>query len=299
MVAGPRARAAWRVFDAQYFDLAQQRARLFVVVDFGDGADPAEVLFERKSLRRDTAPRRKTGEIVAALTARGVGTCGAADNQAQAGHLIAAWAIQERAVSENPAAGPDGAGFREGLAYTLEARSVPQSVAFGGNNCSGPIEVSPALTAHAGPCGRMDFESEAFIAEVAGTLSACSFTGGMGGRPDSAGAGHLIAFDCKSSDPARGVTGDKFTTLRAMASKTSHQNGGGHLAVAGESGVRRLTPRECERLQGFPDDYTLIPWRKGHAPDGLRYRALGNSMPVPVMRWIGARLAAAMPGRAA
>jgi DNA (cytosine-5)-methyltransferase 1 len=59
--------------------------------------------------------------------------------------------------------------------------------------------------------------------------------------------------------------------------------------------VRRLTPRECERLQGFPDDYTLIPWRKKQAedcPDGPRYRALGNSMAVNCMSWIGERIAA-------
>ena len=58
--------------------------------------------------------------------------------------------------------------------------------------------------------------------------------------------------------------------------------------------IRRITPRECERLQGFPDDYTLIPWRSRPAdrcPDGHRYRVLGNSMAVPVMRWIGERLA--------
>ena len=55
--------------------------------------------------------------------------------------------------------------------------------------------------------------------------------------------------------------------------------------------VRRLTPRECERLQGFPDDYTDIPYRnKEHAPDGPRYKTLGNSMAVPVMRWIGERI---------
>ena len=59
--------------------------------------------------------------------------------------------------------------------------------------------------------------------------------------------------------------------------------------------VRRLTPRECERLQGFPDDYTLIPWRKKAAadcPDGPRYKALGNSMAVNCMAWIGERIAA-------
>ena len=55
--------------------------------------------------------------------------------------------------------------------------------------------------------------------------------------------------------------------------------------------VRRLTPVECERLQGFPDGYTNIPWaNKPTAPDSRRYKALGNSMAVPVMRWIGKRM---------
>lgn len=56
--------------------------------------------------------------------------------------------------------------------------------------------------------------------------------------------------------------------------------------------VRRLTPRECERLMGYPDDYTLVPWRGKLAPDGPRYKALGNSMAVPVVRWIGQRIQA-------
>jgi DNA (cytosine-5)-methyltransferase 1 len=57
--------------------------------------------------------------------------------------------------------------------------------------------------------------------------------------------------------------------------------------------VRRLTPTECERLQGFPDNFTQIPWRKKTAadcPDGPRYKALGNSWAVPVAAWIGARI---------
>jgi DNA (cytosine-5)-methyltransferase 1 len=61
-------------------------------------------------------------------------------------------------------------------------------------------------------------------------------------------------------------------------------------AVATAGSVRRLTPRECERLQGFPDDYTLIPYRNKLAADGPRYKAMGNSMAVPVMRWIGERI---------
>jgi len=66
-------------------------------------------------------------------------------------------------------------------------------------------------------------------------------------------------------------------------------------AVAQAMTVRRLTPRECERLQGFPDDYTLIPWRKKPAsecPDGPRYKALGNSMATNVVTWIGERIQA-------
>ncbi len=61
--------------------------------------------------------------------------------------------------------------------------------------------------------------------------------------------------------------------------------------VATSMQVRRLTPVECERLQGFPDNYTNIPWRKKpESPDGPRYKALGNSMAVPVMAWIGNRI---------
>ena len=69
--------------------------------------------------------------------------------------------------------------------------------------------------------------------------------------------------------------------------------------VAQAMTVRRLTPRECERLQGFPDDYTLIPWRKkaaGDCPDGPRYKALGNSMAVNCMEFIGERIAAVEAG---
>jgi DNA (cytosine-5)-methyltransferase 1 len=61
--------------------------------------------------------------------------------------------------------------------------------------------------------------------------------------------------------------------------------------------ARYLTPRECERLQGIPDDYTLIPWRGGWAPDGPRYRAIGNGMAVPCLGWLFARLAGAVAAK--
>jgi DNA (cytosine-5)-methyltransferase 1 len=90
-------------------------------------------------------------------------------------------------------------------------------------------------------------------------------------------------------------------TLRAMPHAASHANGGGQVAICVQEGrvdarkmkrmaVRRLLPVECERLLGMPDDYTLIPYRGNPAADGPRYRAIGNSMAVPVMRWIGRRI---------
>lgn len=81
----------------------------------------------------------------------------------------------------------------------------------------------------------------------------------------------------------RGIHSDEAETLRAG----SH----GALPMASQGmAVRRLTPRECERLQGFKDDYTLIKFRGKPAADGPRYKALGNSWAVPVVRWIGERI---------
>jgi DNA (cytosine-5)-methyltransferase 1 len=85
------------------------------------------------------------------------------------------------------------------------------------------------------------------------------------------------------------VTGEVAATLGA---KSGDGLSSGPSLLQGST-VRRLTPVECERLQGFPDNFTAIPWRKKGAedcPDGPRYKALGNSMAVPVMRWIGERI---------
>lgn len=79
------------------------------------------------------------------------------------------------------------------------------------------------------------------------------------------------------------------TLTRRADGSTTPTGQGAPIASIGQA-VRRLTPRECERLQGFPDDYTLIPYRGKPAADGPRYKALGNSMAVPVMHWIGRRI---------
>lgn len=288
-VSGPERVIAWRVLDAQFFGVAQRRRRVFVVASARKGFDPAAVLFELDSVRRDSAPRRETQKAVAALTARGVGTCGADDNQAQAGHLIA----------------------------------------FGGGNTAGHIDVATACTAHG---IRLDFDTETFA--VHGTQDPdtnCELAHTLGRNNGQENA--CIAFSYK--DNGADVTSDLSPTIRAGNHDKSHANSGqppaiciqhasiGRHDAAGPQGkgyqedvaftqdsrssadvvqygmqVRRLTPIECERLQGFPDNHTLIGWRGKNAdecPDGPRYKAIGNSMAVPVMRWIGERIAAALP----
>ena len=79
-------------------------------------------------------------------------------------------------------------------------------------------------------------------------------------------------------------------TPALQAMQPSVQSHHAQTFIAGNMAVRRLTPRECERLQGFKDDFTIIPWKKGESPDGHRYKALGNSMAVPVMAHIGKRI---------
>jgi DNA (cytosine-5)-methyltransferase 1 len=95
-----------------------------------------------------------------------------------------------------------------------------------------------------------------------------------------------VAVDCYNK-----TIGEKSQSISSSASDINHT--GGVINPADRMAVRRLTPRECERLQGFPDDHTLISWRNKPAdecPDGPRYKALGNSMAVPCMAWIGKRI---------
>ncbi|MDE1990571.1 MAG: DNA cytosine methyltransferase, partial [Betaproteobacteria bacterium] len=254
----------YRVLDAQHFGVPQRRRRVFVVGYLGDWRRAAAVLFERESLRGDSAPRREARQIAPTIPSRSSAGGGLGTDFDCDGGLIAA--IQERAVCENAAAGPDGIGVRtDGLAYTLEARQQVQAVAYGGNNTSGPIDVATALNASHTASGRQDFETETFIAH---TLRGEGFDASEDGTGRSA---PIVPTLTGNGDAHSGYRDDKGL-------------------VHTRSTVRRLTPRECERLQGFPDDYTAIPYRNKLAADGPRYKALGNSMAVPVMRWIGERI---------
>jgi DNA (cytosine-5)-methyltransferase 1 len=265
---------AYRILDAQYFHLAQRRARVFVVGHLGDWRRAAAVLFERESLSGHPAPRREAGAGIAnSLTDRPDRGGGNSEGQ----RLIA------NALRAN-------SGRNQ-----IEQTYVP--IAFGGNNTSGPIDAATACNHHSG-C--YDFESETLVAfdwqsggdsrgldpKETAQLQRCQVPAVMfsetgqgwwtegpaglradpGGMPENV----IVGVDEEVSRPSVGDVGAKPT--------------------ANSNAVRRLTPRECERLQGFPDDYTLIPYRGRPAADGPRYKALGNSMAVPVMAWIGRRI---------
>jgi DNA (cytosine-5)-methyltransferase 1 len=132
--------------------------------------------------------------------------------------------------------------------------------------------------------------------EIAGTLTA---------RHDSSPCAdqgqNVVAFSCKDHTNGGGqVTvafsegyfrcGSGHAPNEELANTLQCNTGDQRISIATNYAVRRLTPTECERLQGFPDDHTAIPYRGKPAADGPRYKACGNSMAVPVMRWIGERI---------
>lgn len=357
MVAGPRARAAWRVFDAQYFGVAQRRRRVFVVADFGDGADPCSVLFERASVRGNFAPRREAGARVAALTSTGVGTCGADDNQAQAGHLI------PDVVGTLSDGAHNGGGLNGQDAYTGRilpvafaqignaeyAEGLPLTRATGGDAGGGSelliahslrregFDASEDGTGRGTPIIPIDMRQ----ASRGATMTNNRADGSSGGAPGTGigepgdpsptiSTSHPPAIAFSSKDYGNDATDDLSPTLRSMGHAESHANGGGQMAIAwsimpqnsgkdykarpvdvaqpvmaggpvgGNQGgdyiqqawqVRRLTPTECARLQGFPDDHCAIEYRGKPAADGPIYKSYGNSWAVPNGAWIIARLA--------
>lgn len=378
----------------------QRRRRVFVVGhsgelgrpgDEGEVQDaqrawtlPAAVLVERESLSWHPAPRRAQGAGVAptvaggagergsrvdaetaaggvcSLTANGVGTCGADDNQAQAGHLVPEVASSLQAqegrgfclnaetadgqlVPEvaDPISASEGKTYSHEGAYNFRLHNVV-SVA---ENQRGEIvtgDVSHAVSSGGGKPGSgyprvaHALTSEGHDASEDGTGRDTPLTLEVRGRdgervlewrddgtanalrqPNGGRDGLGVGAVCMATGQANAeIVSEGSPSLTTshdgppicMAPSFSKRPGqqiatrddGSSFAVTtgepprlagAEMAVRRLTPRECERLQGMPDDHTLIEWKGKPAPDGKRYAAIGNSMAVNVMRFIGERIA--------
>ena len=353
-VYGPKRAVAWRLFDAQFFALAQRRRRVFVVASARKGFDPATVLFEWDGMRRDTAPSREARQVAPTIPSRstaggGLGTDFDCDGgticvaTGQAGAEIGADMaptlncnheapyVAHSLRGEGFDASEDGTGrgtplvpvgvtihgtdptvqkvaSYDELAQCLRARTpgnidnssttvVQQPVAYGirtANTSSNGWGVQEECT-HTLDCaqGVAVAQPVAFhptqdpISSTDGSTHALG-CGSIGGQASVALA---VALRGREGGATAELGDEVQNFLRASS-------GGGdkpHVLTAMQ--VRRLTPTEAERLMGFPDGYTAIPWRGKPAdqcPDGPRYKALGNSWAVPNVRWIGQRIDAAV-----
>lgn len=246
---------AYRVLDAQYFGVPQRRKRVFVVGCFGSWRSAAAVLFESHSLQGHSAPSREEGQ------------------------------------KPSPSV-TTGAPFSRTGNERVECDAiVPYTSAIGTLNTQCGFQNQTHQTV---VNGHLLIENE-----LMGTLTARMFSS-LGARDCEAGAIHAAyskVYDLHSQD-------SRVTELQHVSGTvtSAYGTGGGNVPITLVQGdtpliktnsVRRLTPKECERLQGFPDNYTQIPYRKKDAencPDSPRYKAMGNSMAVPVMKWIGERI---------
>ena len=264
---------SWRVLDAQYFGVAQRRRRVFVVASARDWRDSAQVLFEPESMRRHPPPRRGPGQEPAST-------------------------LRTRA----PGSGGQGTDGEQCVSHALNAG---EGIKAADTNTYIP-EVAKSVRTHSGGIDREDMHT--LLPDVVGALSDGAHCGG-GLNGQDAYSGRVFVqpvADSITANEQRTYTheGKTFRTRNVQAFAENQRGevrerevtdslkvaggkpGQGYQAVRSDMVVRRLTPLECERLQGFPDGYTDIPG----ASDSARYRALGNTMAVPVMRWLGERI---------
>ena len=293
---------AWRVLDAQFFGVAQRRRRVFLVGRLG-ACPPVEVLFEPEGMRGDHPSSREKRQELAEAAGRCPASAGFKFHQgAGAGNIgweseqsptcTADWhnpavCIQGSMIGRSGANGPQGSGIeQDGANFTLNCTDR-HAVAFAQRNLDTLVFNEANITS---PTNK----SNPQVNDTCHTL-------------DTDGRNDVICFE-RETFPRQNSAAVAVDPVICMADGNakaaidedmcgSLKVGGGAPSIArGRMVVRRLTPKECERLQGFPDDWTKVPYRGKPAeecPDGPRYKAIGNSFAVPVVRWIGERIAMA------
>ena len=243
---------AYRVLDAQYFGVPQRRRRVFVVGCSSGWELAAKVLFEPESLSRNTKKSKKQEQRITAFVESGFANF-----------------RQDTIGGTSRAKGGTIGGGAETLVYDMKQHHNPHpsyNVALTTENCSAVRGDTPLI------------QTIAFPRTMSGTQRATT---------------ENLCSSLMSTNQTAIAIQDASGREKSQNGKGWNENIGytidtqGLQGIATNSAVRRLTPIECERLQGFPDNYTNI---KENCPDGHRYKALGNSMAVPVMRWIGQRI---------
>jgi DNA (cytosine-5)-methyltransferase 1 len=299
-VFGHKRTVAWRVLDAQYFGVAQRRRRVFVVASARDDISPPEILFEFDGVRRDSAPSREERKEVARTAGEGFTASSFAGYREGVGTLRSNGG-DLGGSSETIAVIPFnkqriGQYSEEDIASTCAARDYKDATDL--ICCVHGTQDPCTSESTAFALGRNNGQENAVCYALQGNM--------IGRKPENGGNAtepmhdiapcqtktdmHAVAcFSAK--DYGADVTYNLSPTLRAGNHNTSHANSGNWMAVhVPPMSIRRLTPIECERLQGFPDSYTDIKPNGKPTPDGPRYKALGNSWAVPVVRWIGMRI---------
>ena len=310
---------AYRVLDAQHvrtrrfpFAVPQRRRRVWVVAYLGDWRRAAAVLFDRESLSGHPAPRREAGQIAPTIPARSLGGGGLGTDFDCDGGLIPSVSMclnagaMGRIDGESETFIPVAHALRgEGFDASEDGtgRGTPLvPVAFAENSraelrlCGGDGQISAQLTTGGGKPGQ---GQPCIITPVAYAIQERAVSENPGAGPQGAGWNEGNAYTLEARNKVQAVAFD-LAQITSKANRSTLQPVSPTMAKASELhavtpwAVRRLTPAECERLQGFPDDFTAIPWRNKPAdqcPDGPRYKALGNSMACNVMDWLGQRIA--------
>jgi DNA (cytosine-5)-methyltransferase 1 len=306
---------------------------VFVVASAREDFDPAEILFEFEGVRRDTAPSREARKVTPTISSSGTGVSrvgfncedewfietpaidsytpssiggyreGVGTLRANGGDIgggsenLVATAIDQQTVGALCADSHPGA-YSGQDAYT--GRLIPQAIPLNTMTMQGRPSDEGRMGSGIGepgdPCPTLTKNHSHAVAQPTYGIPG----NWIGRKPENGGNAvepmydiapcltkadqHAVAIAptlTASNDPSRSPQSTEVTNQVAAVHSVS-------------MAVRRLTPTECERLQGFPDGYTNIPWRKAaESPDGPRYKALGNSWAVPVVRWIGERIARA------
>jgi DNA (cytosine-5)-methyltransferase 1 len=262
---------AYRVLDAQNFGVAQRRRRVFVVGCLGDWESAAKILFESESLSGNIKKSRKQAQNAAAYVADSVGTLLARDSKGlSSDDLNAGKAIVEVIPINSQATQHKGGGANR--------NNDGKGNGLGIGKPGDPMNTLTTSNVHAVAYENHPSDSRVQpMGNVCQTVTSSWNTGG-GNIPFVQKTYALQG----AGSTSQNANGSGFKDEQSFTLNVTDVHG-----VASNMAVRRLTEIECERLQGFPDNYTNI---KENCPSGARYKALGNSMAVPVMRWIGERI---------
>ena len=293
---GGRWSVAWRVLDAQYWGVPQRRRRIALIADFG-GSAAGEILFNRKGVSRDSEPCGETRKGAAAGAESGAGE--------------SVWCLQGNGIDSSDTAGCNGRGWRENQSYTLNTVDRP-AVA-----CLTPWDSQAARiydengVFHALNAGENGGQARdgvlcAYSFDSLASNSMKSKNPNIGCRKtdiaktlDTSNArpgknrGGIAILDLSHANDVIRECGEIVPTLQSRMG-----TGGNQVPLMFGRYIRRLTPLDCERLQGFPDGWTDIgDWmdskgRTRKTSDAARYRALGNSIALPPWKWVLKRLCA-------